>query len=658
MSFKIDCNIPVEPIADGKIHRFKIGNKSNKNGWYLLFPSGKFGVCGDWSTGEKINWRDGEYTITEADKIAIKLAIAAQAEAQQLAWQEVADKTLDLIADCERKGNSGYLTKKKILPNGALFNGNKIVLPLQDSEGKIWTYQEIFENGDKLFASGGKIKGCYFPIYPNREIAQDDLVVVCEGFATGASIHQATDFPVICAMNAGNIKAVCNSLPYTNIIIAADNDASGIGEAKAKEVGKYVMPANIGEDFSDLWIRGDNVKSYFVNLGQAAKHIEQLKVGGLVGAIAEWITETAIKPQPQLSLAASLAFVSMLKGHRVCGTTNLHPNLYVMMLAKTGTGKEHPFNCISWLSRVLKVGDKVMGIPASGSACATGLRKMSGAGLLPIDEFGRFLSGVNGKNSQSHEKQIIDFLISIYSKSGSTYIGKQYANEKENPQIILENPYLSIVGATVRNRFLEACDSEMIIDGFLNRWIIFETDANPESIRNPNIGSVPNDLIAKIKKWLAKNNGEIKKIGFTDSAFKIFMDYQKEINKKQEAANYPFDALYSRLVGQVEKVSLTLCDNDIITDDIVKIAISIVTDSHRRAIEFAKGISNNQHEADLLYILDIIKRNKRITKSQLTRQTQKLNQKIRNDIISQLFESGQIIQENCGNGKTNLIFVE
>ena len=164
-------------------------------------------------------------------------------------------------------------------------------------------------------------------------------------------------------------------------------------------------------------------------------------------------------------------------------------------------------------------------------------------------------------------------------------------------------------------------------------------------------------MLSKIKEWLARNNGDIKKVGFTSSAFKRFCDYKREVVKKQNATPHPLDALYSRLGGQVEKVCLTLCDDDVIVDGILEVAISIVEASHLKAVEFAKGISNNQHEADVLYVLDIIKRSKKITKSQLTRQTQKLNQKIRNEILSQLVESGQVISETSTNGAISLHYV-
>lgn len=631
---------PFDIISDGQIHRFRIGKKTNKNGWYIFFSEGKYGVYGNWATGEKVKYKDDNYQITEDDKKRIAEAIKSQEIEQAKKWEEVSELTLELIQECKVTGSSDYLKNKKIKSNNALFFGNKIILPLQDSSGKVWSYQEIYADGRKMFASGGRIRGCFFKIQGN-----DEKIIVCEGFATGASIHEATGFTVICAMNAGNLRAVCLDLLHKNIIIAADNDESGIGEAKAKETGyPVVFPPNVGDDFSDLWMRAEDIKAYFIE--EKKEQSKPIKVGGMVGAIAEWITETAIKPQPELSLAAAISFVSMLKGHRVCGTTNLHPNLFILSLAKTGTGKEHPFNCISWLASALQMRGKLIGIPTSGSAIATGLKKANGCGLLPIDEFGRFIGGINNKNAQNFQTEIIDFMISIYSRSGGTFYGKQYADDKTNPQIILENPYLCVYGTTIKEKLQAACNSAGVIDGFLNRWLIFKTDETPEEQYSLNIGEIPSDLIEKIEEWTARNiintAGKFKKISFTKEAFTRFTEYKKTVQKKQNETPAPLDALYSRLGGLVEKMAIVLCDEDLIGITELETAIKIVDNCHANMLEFTNNISDTQHEADLLYVLDKIKEHKKITQNHLTRITQKINQKTRNDILSQLIESEQI----------------
>jgi putative DNA primase/helicase len=96
------------------------------------------------------------------------------------------------------------------------------------------------------------------------------VLIVCEGFATGASIHEATGHAVACAMNAGNLLEVAQALhgkyPKLRLILAADDDAftdenPGITKATeaARAVGGYLTKPNFGgqrseteTDFNDL----------------------------------------------------------------------------------------------------------------------------------------------------------------------------------------------------------------------------------------------------------------------------------------------------------------------------------------------------------------------------------------------------------------------
>jgi putative DNA primase/helicase len=80
-----------------------------------------------------------------------------------------------------------YTARKGIQPHGARVQGDRLVIPLRDVDGTIHSLQFIGADGEKRFLTGGRKAGCYF------DIGQPDGVLcVAEGFATGASIHEAT----------------------------------------------------------------------------------------------------------------------------------------------------------------------------------------------------------------------------------------------------------------------------------------------------------------------------------------------------------------------------------------------------------------------------------------------------------------------------------
>jgi putative DNA primase/helicase len=85
--------------------------------------------------------------------------------------------------------------------------------------------QFIEPDGTKRFKADGKIKGSYHS-FGGKPV---HTLLICEGYATGASLHQATGYPVAVAFNAGNMEAVAVALraklgAAIKIIICADND--------------------------------------------------------------------------------------------------------------------------------------------------------------------------------------------------------------------------------------------------------------------------------------------------------------------------------------------------------------------------------------------------------------------------------------------------
>ena len=100
-----------------------------------------------------------------------------------------------------------YLVRKGIQPHGIKAEGEALLIPLRDAATTLHSLQAIGPEGDKRFQPGGRIKGCYFGIGKPKGV-----LIVCEGFATGASIHGATGHAVACAMNAGNLLEVAQAL--------------------------------------------------------------------------------------------------------------------------------------------------------------------------------------------------------------------------------------------------------------------------------------------------------------------------------------------------------------------------------------------------------------------------------------------------------------
>lgn len=117
-----------------------------------------------------------------------------------------------------------YLSAKDVRAHGArIESNNTLLIPMRDSEGRLHSLQAIAPDGSKRFMPGGKVKGCYHAIgRPSGKLA------ICEGYATGATIHEDTGHAVAVAFNAGNLLPVAQALrakyPCLTLVVCADDD--------------------------------------------------------------------------------------------------------------------------------------------------------------------------------------------------------------------------------------------------------------------------------------------------------------------------------------------------------------------------------------------------------------------------------------------------
>lgn len=246
-------------LPDGRLRRFRVaGDKAGSaNGWVVWH--GEAGAFGSWRTGESHGWREATtkpMTPAERSALAQKLAQmrAARAEAQAQVHSEAATKAARLWGRARPATNAHpYLTAKRVHAIGVRQLRDMLLIPARDVHGGLHTLQFIGADGTKRFLTGGRIVGCYCAI--GRPV---DSLLLCEGYATGATLHQATGQAVAVAFNCGNLQPVAVALrskfPALKLIVCADNDAAtpgnpGVTHAKAaaRAVGGFLAVPAFGE---------------------------------------------------------------------------------------------------------------------------------------------------------------------------------------------------------------------------------------------------------------------------------------------------------------------------------------------------------------------------------------------------------------------------
>jgi putative DNA primase/helicase len=214
-------------------------------------------------------------------------------EAAHLATAAQTMKRWKAAQDAPPEGAATYPARKGVQAHGLRFEADGTALvPLRDGDiatGKLWNVQtlaprKVEGQPDKLFLKGGRKAGLWHMLgmpdleqkqpLPVTESAQIATIFMAEGYATAASVHEATGLPVACAFDAGNLLAVAKALralhPSALLVMAGDDDhetqaATGrnagreAADKAAKAVkGLAVFPAELQaaeSDWNDLHVR-------------------------------------------------------------------------------------------------------------------------------------------------------------------------------------------------------------------------------------------------------------------------------------------------------------------------------------------------------------------------------------------------------------------
>ena len=205
-------------VANGEWQLCAVVNKGRAgkgDGRYVLHADGAapWGLYHNWCDGkDPDHWRgDRNRNLTEAETKDLERRIEeVRIEHERVAAEmaEAAAQQAERRWERARPADHLYLRKKRIKPHGVRVEQDGCLLvPMYSPDNKLVNLQIVNAAGIKWFLKGGLVKGCFY-----RIPGSIDCVVVVEGFATGASIAEATGYNVAVAFNAGNLAAVASMI--------------------------------------------------------------------------------------------------------------------------------------------------------------------------------------------------------------------------------------------------------------------------------------------------------------------------------------------------------------------------------------------------------------------------------------------------------------
>ena len=230
--------------------------------------------------------------------------------------------------------------------------------------------------------------------------------------------------------------------------------------------------------------------------GELPDHLTQIP--GLVGDITDWICDTALYPQRGLALGAALTIVGTAAGRHMAGPHRCGTHLYVVGLAPSGAGKNHP---LSQIATILAAADMRAHIGPSqfiSMPAVINFLVRTPLSVCAMDEFGAFLKRINNRRASGFEGAISGLLRTAW---GASFSGMSTPEWAQRSSETIFSPAMSIFGVSTAREFYDSLEGGDVTNGVLNRFVMIETKHRPKE-RPPlqDASEVPAEIVSGLKK--------------------------------------------------------------------------------------------------------------------------------------------------------------
>lgn len=361
----------------------------------------------------------------------------------------------------------------------------------------------------------------------------------------------------------------------------------------------------------------------------AAKEPEKEEVGpldfppGLVGRIAQYIYESSSRPVAEISTAAALALSAGIVGRQFnISATGL--NLYLIVLARTGVGKEEAVRGIDRILNAIRPQIPVVdtfvgpGTFASGPAVIRTLDEKP-CFVSVLGEFGLTLQALSDERANPHSIILRRVLLDVYSKSGAGSVlrSSAYADKEKNTKVVF-SPAVTLFGESTPETFYGGLNLSQVADGLIPRFCIMEYKGDrPQRNRSP-FTAPPEDIVYSLSDLLStvlqmQANHSIENVAMEDAAKALMDRFDRYCDEHiREGQNEGIRQLWNRAHLKALKLSgvLAAADNPhnaVVTEEMAEWAIAFARrDAEAIAKRFESGDigeGESKQRTDLMRII-------------------------------------------------------
>lgn len=289
---------------------------------------------------------------------------------------------------------------------------------------------------------------------------------------------------------------------------------------------------------------------------------------GFVGEAAEYFFRSAIRPVPETALATAIALMAGIIG-RSFNFSGTGLNLYIILLARTGTGKEETAKAIERMATLVRPEIPTVDIFIGPSSFASGQAMIRVLDERPcfvsvLGEFGLTLQNLCSPRADNVQHTMKKVLLDLYSKSGHNQVLRSsvYADVEKNTKMI-RAPSVTLLGESTPENFFDGLDESHIAEGLIPRFMVLEYHGGRPK-RNKNAGQPPDKKLLEQFKSLVKvglatlNNNSCSPVACSPEAELILDQFDEEADDRINAAAEEQHSVLAQLWNRAHLKALKL----------------------------------------------------------------------------------------------------
>jgi hypothetical protein len=270
---------------------------------------------------------------------------------------------------------------------------------------------------------------------------------------------------------------------------------------------------------------------------------------GLLGLIADYIYRSAPRPVAEIALAGAIGLMSGIAGRTYQTPTGVALNMYTLLIAKSGRGKEAMQQGI-W--RIMHAASRIT--PASPTGAVPAITQFIGPSDFRSDaaltkelstrpcfvsimgEFGLRMQAMVAPNVSSHLLGLRSTYLDLYHKADRTsQLSEMVYSDKDKNTKAVYRPSFSILAETTPSTYYQALSEALIMQGLLSRFFTIEYPGDRPDLEEKNIE--PNsELVQSIAQLAVQclammQQQKIVPVEFDKQAYDAQRAYNRRVDK-------------------------------------------------------------------------------------------------------------------------------